>query len=300
MTRKMTDKDKLVSKVFRLIEAAGKKAKGWQGQSRIEEIGVHTEGYAEPGYSDPDSGVICTGNWNTITEWDREKNESKVVDETPARLAKVLEKLGVELEWSDEWVACEHCSKLVRCQPDSYSWTRQYWDSDDGPVCVECVQEDPEDYLQSLEGEDNRAVTIDGIDLTEHGYKLLEEGFQNGLYGGQSADPKKISEALREQGVERFIFQIDSVGQFDLDFSVYIHEDDMDKLNKEEFDESEKDGPDPARQMESYLRDASLKMGQLPDAPGVKVSQPDPSDPTKAVVRTVSPQDFIEGKALQR
>jgi len=294
------DKNQVTKRVFAILEAARKKAKGWQAESRIDEITVHTEGYAEPGYSDPDSGVICTGNWNTVTEWDREKNESKVIDDTPGRIAKLFEKLGVELEWSDEWVACEQCGKLVRCQADSYSWTRQYWDSDDGPVCVECVQENPEDYLQSFEGNTGSAITIDGIDPTEHGYKLLESGFENGLYGGQADDPKKIGKALEEQGVERFIFRIDSVGQFDMDFSVYVHEDDMEKLNKEVFDESEKVGPDPARQMESYLRDASQKMGTLPAGPGVRVSQPDPDDPTRAKVKLVSPEDFIAGKALDR
>ena len=207
----------------------------------------------------------------------------------------------MELEWSDEWETCSQCNKLVRSQPDSYSWTRQYWDTEDGEiVCVECVQEHPEDYLESLEGSTSKCITIDGIDPTEHGYKLLEEGFQNGLYGGQSADPKKIGKSLQKQGVERFIFKMDSVGQFDCEFSVYVHEDDYEKLDKDDYEESEKAGPDPAQQMQEYLRDASAKMGQLPNAPGVKFSQPDPKDPTKAVVRTISPQDFIDGKAFKK
>lgn len=42
--------------------------------------------YGEPGYSDPEKGIVFA-NWNNI----------------PKRIADGLEAQGYELEWSDEW-----------------------------------------------------------------------------------------------------------------------------------------------------------------------------------------------------
>src|SRR5262249_6021793 len=153
----------------------------------------------------------------------------------PGRIATLLEKLGVELEWSDEWACCDQCGKAVRTKPDSYSWQAAYASTDDGLTCHECMKADPSDYLRSLEGCSDRCVTID-LDLEAAGYRLLAGDFENGLYGGQADRPELIAEALREQGVERFIFHLDTTGQFDLSFSVWVHEEEFDLIDRNDFD----------------------------------------------------------------
>ena len=50
-------------KVRNLIDCAADHAKTWQGRSAAESITLAT-GYAEPGYDEPESGVIAFGNWN--------------------------------------------------------------------------------------------------------------------------------------------------------------------------------------------------------------------------------------------
>lgn len=286
-------------RVQKLIDRAVKRAKTSRGRDQVESVSIYTNGYAEPGYADPDSGVICLGNWNGISQYNPQTNDHDTLDDAPCWLGEQLESIGVSLEWSDEWEVCSACGKLVRSQPSSYSWTQQYWTADDGIECVECTQKDPTAYFEHLEGNANSCITIDDIEPTEHGYQLLTDNLENGLYGGQDADPKKIAAALQKQGVKRFIFKLDSVGQFDIQFSVYVHESEWDQLNQQQFDKEDKSGPDPAKQMQAYLHDASLQMAALQQNCGVIVSKPDPDDPTRAKVRMVSRQDFIDGKALE-
>lgn len=65
--------------------------------------------YSEPGYSNPAKGILL-GNWNHFSN-----------DAT-----RLLEKLGYEIEWEDEWATCEDCGGAVRISPDSYGWQSSY------------------------------------------------------------------------------------------------------------------------------------------------------------------------------
>lgn len=111
-------------KSARVLEIAQEMVKdaGWQIKSRIEEIQIHTDGYAEPGYSS-ESGVIATGNWNGLL---------------PERIERIFSKLEIECEWSDEWAACDDCGKLVRTESDSYFWKPLYVIVGCGYKCLKC------------------------------------------------------------------------------------------------------------------------------------------------------------------
>ena len=253
---------------------------------------LHIEGYAEPGYTDPDSGLIATGNWNPRS-WGQDGVPAPKSDRVMPRIADILDKLGVELEWEDEWEACGKCNKLVRTSPDSYGWTRSYWRDEYGEVaCQDCVLEDPSDYLKFLEGNPQSADTLD-LDLGEAGYfQVNEESFESGLYGNQCDNPEVIAESMRKLGVNRFVFGIDSVGQFDVNFSLWVHESEKHLLPDCDI---ESEGADPAIAMQSALKDASRKVGEL-EGQGVKVATCH-SDGT-ATARLVSKRDFLSGKAL--
>ncbi len=286
-------KNKVLKRVEAIIEAGRKSAKTIQGRSQIDCITICTEGYSEPGYDDPKSGVVAFGNWNNVTRYDG--HEFHEIDSVPGRVASLLEKLGVELDWSDEWCICDGCRKAVRTQANSYRWRPSYADDGNGNIlCHKCLKADPTEYLQSLEGSSNRCVTID-LDLEAAGYKLLSDDYQNGLYGGQSDRPELIAEALREQGVERFVFTLDSTGQFDIAFSVWVYEDEIDRIDMEEFETAPTAGVDPAIQMQKALADASTKMATTEGQ--IKVAKCD-LDSGTARVRAVSVEDFVAGKAL--
>ncbi len=266
--------------------------------NRLEEIDFSPE-YAEPGYRlDRNHQCILFGNWNN---WGNYKNgawtlddESKMMD----RIVSILDKCS-DICWSDEWSTCSECSKAFRTQADSYGWQRSYWEGDGEHLCLECAAKNAEDVLLSFENEENKAITRDlGIDPAQHGYWLAQEDFENGWHGGQDADPAKIAKTLREKGIYRFLFRIDSVGQFDLKFSLFIHEDeklDWEKhfegvLSHEEYKAKE----DPSVVLDRGLRACATT--PQPPGEGIIVSKI-MSDGTVETKR-VSPEDFIAGKAL--
>lgn len=274
----------------RVQERFRAKAKGNHGRSHIDEV-QFCQGYAEPGYTDPESGWIAFGNWNTITKWNPETQKSEVVDTSPKDFGEVLEKMGVELEWSDEWDTCCDCYKAVRTSPDSYGWMRSYAIIDDCEcVCHECIKKDPSGYIDELVGEEAKAMTID-IDLSEHGFVQLESGFENGFHSGQDADPKVIAKSLRKLGIDRFIFVLDDVGQFDISFSLWVDKDELAGLDMAAWDSADKDGPSVSQGLEAALRCAS---SLLSSGNGIQIINCDVSTGT-AEARTVTPQEFIDG-----
>lgn len=86
--------------------------------NRLEEIKLYSH-YSEKGYEE-NGVVIATGNWNTIGNVPNSRLE------LPKRLERIFTKLGVEIEWSDEWASCDDCNGLFRTQPDCFDWTPSY------------------------------------------------------------------------------------------------------------------------------------------------------------------------------
>ncbi|MCK9571432.1 hypothetical protein M0R72_20960 [Candidatus Pacearchaeota archaeon] len=175
------------------------------------------DGCCEPGYDDK---PVVLGNWNSETRWDGEKHIT--VNNIMPRIAKLLEKLGYEIEWEDEWSVCEDCGKAIRAEPDSYSWQPSYATIGDCIIiCHDCIKSNPVDYLEELSGNPEKCLTFD-IPLDEYGYVMYDCGYEVGWYQGQNANPKKIVKELRAKGITDFIFVMDDVNQFDCEFSVWV------------------------------------------------------------------------------
>jgi hypothetical protein len=175
---------------------------GWGGHTLDPENVQFAAEYAEPGYTNPESGILFA-NWNQCSR----------------RVQDLLETAGYSLEWEDEWTTCGECGRALQISPDSYSWLPSYVLVDEcSIVCHDCA--DPESYLESIEDNPRKAVTPD-IDPTEYGYVLLDDSFENGFYPGQNDDPAKISKELHAKGYKHLLFKIDGKGQFDISFSVY-------------------------------------------------------------------------------
>lgn len=277
-----------VARAFKILEIALQHT--WDDpivHSRIEEMQIHTHGYAEPGYN---GDLIATGNWNDITTYNRQTNKVDVVTEAPKRIANLLEKLGFEIEWSDEWTTCDTCQKLVRTTADSYSWTRAYMEDEYQEVtCHECVAEDPAPHLEALENDPRRAWTLADINPEDYGYIPIKQEFENGLYGGQSDDPAKIATSLRDMGITRFLFLIDSVGQFEMRFKVLVHESQIAKFSEAAFSDAETTGPDPAVVMQNAL----MNIPPITDQPAGIAYHKINSDGTVSS-RIISPEEFVE------
>ena len=259
--------------------------------------------YAEPGYSDPDSGMILLGNWNGLSVYDSSKQKRIDIDDTMPRLAKIFESMGIELEWEDEWTSCYECSKLVRTSADSYSWTQSFFAFDTGElICHECIAEDPKDYLENLENSPTIANTMRQIDLEEHGYVQVVDRFESGWHQGQDADPKLIQSLLEESGFSRFLFNIDSVGQFDTRFSVWMHEDEANEDDglglaraKSILQSGKTDGPSNSAALKRSLAQAAEVFNEHREsgAGGIVYAQVT-DEGVKST--TISNEDFIEGR----
>lgn len=238
---------------------------------------------AEPGY-DPNIGVFA--NWNKYPKW--------------LKAIENLERLGcpISAEWSDEWVDCHECGKAYRSQPDSYGWTKSWWlgPYDCEIICADCTKEHGmEDYLEYLsEHHDHADTFLDDGDLEDAGWKQLDYTFENGLYGGQSASPAKIAAWLRKQGVEKFLFKIDTVGQFDMDFTVWVSdEEDIDEhYFKTDADWGRMNGPDPAEMAKKALKSVPpMPVSEVGKVQYVKVNTRDGT----ADVRYLTQEEFIKG-----
>ena len=128
------------------MEVGCETAKHRDALSQLEDIQFY-DGYAEPGYDDPECGIIATGNWNDVSIYDRETGKFVKVDNTVVRVGRLLERLGVSLEWSDEWTTCCQCNKLVRTSPTSYGWQPSYISICGDSTCEDCTQCIPALYI---------------------------------------------------------------------------------------------------------------------------------------------------------
>lgn len=281
----MKSKQQVISRVQWILDIAQR----MPGYSDISTA----HGYAERGCSDPDCGIIALANWNPRS-FDRKAHKSL---RTMSRVADLLERLGVACEWSDEWNTCDDCGKIVRTSADCYSWQPSYARWGDACVCRDCLDRCADDYLEHLEGNDTSCVPFD-LDMEQYGYRLLQDRFEHGLHHGQDADPRKIGAALRKIGVHRYVFKLDANGQFDSQFSVWVHGDEWDHLQAHmaEWQKANKRADlSPAAACQMAMADASRQMNQL-RGEGVRVAKCN-ADGT-ATVKLVSAQDFIDGKAL--
>jgi hypothetical protein len=185
--------------------AAGHQRQPWRAISEIENMGFAGE-YAELGYTQPKRGILFA-NWNYFSHeaWD------------------MLQRMGFECEWSDEWTTCEDCGKAVRTTADSYGWQPSYFMPDDCTIlCRDCC--DIPAYLESIEDNPRKAVN-DHISPADYGYVKLEGNFENGFHPGQNDNPREIYKRVHAAGYKHLLFCIDSVGQFDIQFSIWTRSD---------------------------------------------------------------------------
>ena len=169
-------------------------------------------GCAEMGYEDK---PVIAANWNNLKA-----------------LGNYIENAydDIELEWSDEWSYCNDCYKAIRISPDSYGWESSYvWISDCEIICHECIKNDPGALIDEYKNDTDRAVPSWAYDLIEkEGFICYSpdeycKTFETGFHPGQNDDPKEVAKDIESNlpGYD-FIFKINAVGQFDVEWSVFI------------------------------------------------------------------------------
>lgn len=298
-----------MNKAYQFLQAVIDSPKiSMESRERLEEIEFHSA-YAEHGYTDPESGVICTGNWNDADRRNPDYDGAKPygaenrtwvkADDYASRVGEVLSKrYGAELEWSDEWSQCSDCNKLVRHSPDSYQWQPSYFDLEGERICHECIGNHASEVFESIEGNERKALTADlGLKPEEHSYVKILDKLENGLHEHMASDPKVIAKELKKLGVSRFIFMIDESSQFYITFSCWVHEDELEKVGTEPDIKTDAD-VSPAEYCKRALREASINSATLTaeqkEKGGVIYTKVNVGDGT-AETRLVPPDEFIKG-----
>lgn len=179
-------------------------------------------GVVEPGYEE--DAILVSGNWNSRRHYGDAPTWGS---EHPVRLANLLESVGAEVVWSDEWTTCSNCYRGVRTQPDSYSWQPSYiWVNDCEIVCSECVCVDVESYLEDFINNPKNAFPFD-VPFRDLGFEQWEPEdphfYETGWHPGQEAKPEDVLEEILHSFPDaEVVFSIDGTGQFDVRWSAHF------------------------------------------------------------------------------
>ena len=164
--------------------------------------------------------------------------------------------------FSDEYSRCSDCGRILRTSADGNFWTPDYWLSEDGLICSECL--DPEEYIDWATEQSARgiAVSVHLIDPEEHGFTKIADGLEHGLHEDMADDPRKIGPFLSKMGY-RVLFVV-KPSQFYSEFDCYVSGADPETVRSELFLDPEaryprlkttfREYPTPANQMKRALR----------------------------------------------
>lgn len=222
MTTTIPTPQTTISRAARLIAAATGDEYG--GDNRI------VDGYGI-GYADGDADTVwVSGDWNDVTDYDSETRTFTTRDDTPSRLGRALERIGVQLEWLDCGHTCDGCQLWVHTEPDSYSWLPDHAVIGDSFLCGECIRQDPEELFGEYVNNPDTAITaalLGDLDPTDYGFQRHPDDdapdYESGWYPGQTDNPHEIAEAIRGKYGDdvEIVFIITGTGQFDLQFAAY-------------------------------------------------------------------------------
>lgn len=136
----------------------------------------------------------------------------------PDSLFRIMEN-HFDLYFDDEHTFCEGCSNLINTRPNGWGWQCNALMDDDGYLCLDCAEVD--DVIETYVNNTEKAIPSILIDMiVEAGFsKHNQDSFENGLHRHMTDDPVKIA-ALLPDNVD-YIFSLDNVSQFYVEFSVY-------------------------------------------------------------------------------
>jgi len=185
-------------------------------------------GIAEFGYNDYPA---LAGDWWIRKEGNLTCRLLNWIDENK-------EELNLDALWHDEYMPCSECGKAVRTTADSYGWEPSYvWTCDCEIACHECIEADNklddkiliEDVIDYYSNRTDKAVYswfyeyIETAGFVCYSPDEYCQRFETGFHPGQNDDPKDVAKDIEAELPDYdYIFKIDSVGQFDVYWSVFL------------------------------------------------------------------------------
>lgn len=152
--------------------------------------------------------------WNDIHEIERL---------TGLKIDSILDNYG----FSDEYVLCDICCNAIHT--NTYCQLPDYWLNDYEFTCGDCIRDCDElidEYIEHLVNNPKNAnILLTDNDLIDKGFKVCSCDDKECLFTAGwnwHDDPKEIlKNAIKENPGKDFIFSINSIGQFDLDYTIY-------------------------------------------------------------------------------
>ena len=183
----------------------------------IERKGAYPDfypGIAEHGYDDM---PMIAADWNFV----------------PGKVFAYAETL-VCADWCDEYMPCGCCGKAVRTQPASYGWTPSWvWVSECETACIECIRDDADLADGAIDYYKNNCTHALPEWFTEYiikaGFECFSESlnechvYETGWFSGQDDSPADVANRLKAELPDHdYVFSLNSVGQFDCKWNVFI------------------------------------------------------------------------------
>lgn len=138
---------------------------------------------------------------------------------------RIKDEIG-EIEWGfdDEYSTCDSCGDVLRTSPDSYDWTPEYYETENGErFCEECSQKYSNDAIEEIQhaidnGDSPKSYNWI-FDLSEEWQQVkhpyyAHSKWENGLHHGQNDSP------LKQGKIVRFVKHNDT-SLFQIVFRVY-------------------------------------------------------------------------------
>jgi len=179
-------------------------------------------GCSEKGYEDVE--MLCS-NWNN-----RDYHPFKM-----SRLCDFIENRQIiEIDWNDEYIGCSECYKAIRTIADCYSWEPSFiWVNDCELLCRDHWGDNLEDIIEYYKNSINRALPSDFMEKVEKaGWKCYSPNeyckrYETGFHPGQTDNPLMVVKEIEAELPDHdYLFVINSKGQFDINWHVFIRKQD--------------------------------------------------------------------------
>jgi hypothetical protein len=180
-----------------------------------------------------DDEVWFRANWNDRGGYGRDTEHIRA-DFVPGRLENVLERMGIGTYWCDEYYTCDECYRLMRTEPDSYSWQPEYVAHEYGYTCIDCVDADMVIGL-ALNNPDYaimrkiaRKVDLDAAGFVQYDPYEGEETYHNGWHEGMTDNPREVAKRVQSEGWREYVFVLSETSQFYVSFECHVRDYDAD------------------------------------------------------------------------
>ena len=208
-----------------------------------------TESFDESVLSDCDAWYVIAKydgeDFMIVDSWEDVQKIQKCIDpnfEPKDRWDSSVLDNAINWGFSDSYTTCEECGDVICTEPDSKHWVADFFVSDYGIECGDCVRNNPQEYIQSLINNPRNANTIlDDSDLEYEGFEKLEGDYQSGWYDRHDDPEDILSDLLDKYPYGEFIFSVTSNAQFATNFEVWARSESLEVTEDESLKESDKE-----------------------------------------------------------